>query len=225
MASAPLEILYEDNHLLVINKPVGLPTQGVIEGVPSVVTAAKAYLKRKYKKPGNVYLGVVSRLDALVGGVLVLARTSKAAARLNEQFRARSAHKLYWSVVESPPTPAQGELTDWVKKDERLQKMTVVPRHSAGAQRATLRYRTLASAKSAALLEVELETGRKHQIRLQLANLGTPILGDRKYGSRRTFDGGIALFARSLSIEHPTSSQTLSFVAEPPAVFAPYLPK
>jgi 23S rRNA pseudouridine1911/1915/1917 synthase len=225
MASAPLEILYEDNHLLVINKPVGLPTQGVIEGLPSVVTAAKAYLKRKYKKPGNVYLGVVSRLDALVGGVLVLARTSKSAARLNEQFRARSARKLYWAVVESPPAPTEGQLTDWVKKDERLQKMIVVPRHSAGAQRATLSYRMLAKANSGTLLEIQLETGRKHQIRLQLANLGAPILGDRKYGSRRTFDGGIALFARCLSIEHPTSSQSLSFKAEPPVAFMPYLPK
>src|SRR5262245_8766753 len=136
--SPPLDVLFEDNHLLVINKPIGLPTQGVVDGAASVVTVAKAYLKARYKKPGNVYLGVVSRLDASVSGVLVLARTSKAAARLNDQFRERTTKKVYWAVVDQAPDPPAGELTDWLKKNEKLQKMAVVTRHTIGAQRATL---------------------------------------------------------------------------------------
>lgn len=221
----PLPVLYEDNHLLVVNKPAGLPTQGVVEGVASVVTAAKAYLKQKYKKPGNVYLGVVSRLDSSVSGVLVLARTSKAAARLNEQFRERTARKLYWAIVESPPDPASGELVDWVKKDEKKQRMGVVSRHTIGAQRAKLAYKIVQSKTGGCLVEVELETGRKHQIRLQLAAAGCPILGDRKYGSRIPFPGGIALHARELTIEHPTTKQAMRFESPLPDTFIKHLSK
>jgi 23S rRNA pseudouridine1911/1915/1917 synthase len=216
----PLEVLFEDNHLLVIDKQVGLATQGVVEGAPSVVAAAKAYLKRKYAKPGNVYLGVVSRLDASVSGVLVLARTSKAAARLNEQFRDRTAKKVFWAVVEEPPDPPDGELTDWLKKNEKTQRMEVVSRHAAGAQRASLAYRTLSRRPGACLVEIELHTGRKHQIRVQLAHLGCPILGDHKYGSRRKLAAGIALHARSLAIAHPVSKELLHFTAPLPAAVA-----
>ena len=218
-----LDILYEDNHLLVVNKPAGLATQGVVEGAASVVTAAKAYLKVKYKKPGNVYLGVVSRLDASVSGVLVLARTSKAAARLSEQFRERKVQKVYWAVVEQAPNPAEGELIDWLKKDERNQRMAVVPRHTFGAQRARLSYRTLAKHRDSCLVEVRLDTGRKHQIRLQLAAAGCPILGDRKYGSRRKLAGGIALHARLIEFEHPVSKEPLRFEAPPPAALAGFM--
>jgi 23S rRNA pseudouridine1911/1915/1917 synthase len=220
--SLPLDVLFEDNHLLVINKPVGLPTQGVVEGAASVVTAAKAYLKQKYKKTGNVYLGVVSRLDASVSGVIVLARTSKAAARLNEQFRERTAKKVYWAVVERSPAPPEGELTDWLKKDEKQQKMTVVTRHTIGAQKAKLAYRTLHKQPQGCLLEVQLETGRKHQIRVQLAHLGCPILGDRKYGSKRRLPEGIALHAHTLEIAHPVSKAALHFAAPPPKLIAGY---
>jgi 23S rRNA pseudouridine1911/1915/1917 synthase len=223
MAPPRLEILYEDNHLLVVNKPAGLPTQGVVEGATSVVTAAKAYLKQKYRKPGNVFLGVVSRLDASVSGVLVLARTSKAAARMNQQFRDRQVRKLYWAVVDQPLDPPAGELIDWVKKDEKKQRMEVVSRHAVGAQRAKLAYRTLGQCSGAWLVEVQLETGRKHQIRLQLAHHGCPILGDRKYGSRRQLAGGIALHARHLEFLHPISRLPLQFVAPPPAVLSPYM--
>jgi 23S rRNA pseudouridine1911/1915/1917 synthase len=211
-----LDILYEDNHLLVVNKPAGLPTQGVVEGAASVVTTAKAYLKAKYKKPGNVYLGVVSRLDAAVSGVLVLARTSKAAARLTAQFREREVSKVYWAVVEAAPNPAEGELIDWLKKDERKQKMAVVTRHTPGAQRARLTYRTLQKHSTGCLLEVVLDTGRKHQIRLQLASAGCPIVGDRKYGSRRSHEGGIALHARRIELAHPVSKEMVRFEAPPP---------
>jgi 23S rRNA pseudouridine1911/1915/1917 synthase len=223
MPTPPLAVIFEDNHLLVVNKPAGLPTQGVVEGAASVVTAAKDYLKRKFKKPGNVYLGVVSRLDASVSGVLVLARTSKAAARLNEQFRERSARKVYWALVERPPDPPAGELIDWVKKDEKSQRMAVVSKHTIGAQRARLTYRTLRKLAGSCLLEIELETGRKHQIRLQLAEIECPIVGDRKYGSKRPLAGGIALHAHRLEIAHPISRETLAFTAEPPEAFTKLL--
>lgn len=212
-----LEVLYEDNHLLVVNKPAGLPTQGVVEGAASVVTLAKAYLKQKYKKPGNVYLGVVSRLDASTSGVLVLARTSKAAARLTEQFREREAEKTYWALVERPPAPPAGELDHWVLKNDRKLRMGIVPPRTRGAQHAKLSYQTLRTEKLGTLVEVRLHTGRKHQIRLQLAEVGCPILGDHKYGSRRDFPGeGIALHAALLTIEHPTTKGRLEFHAPPP---------
>ena len=220
MPKPQLDVLFEDNHLLVINKPVGLPTQGVVEGAASVVTAAKAYLKAKYQKPGNVYLGVVSRLDASVSGVLVIARTSKAAARLSDQFRERTAKKVYWAIVAEPPNPPAGERTDWLKKDEKHQKMAVVSRHTIGAQRASLAYRTVSKKSQAALVEIDLHTGRKHQIRVQLSHLGCPILGDHKYGSRRKLPGGIALHAHSLEIVHPVSKELLRFTAPLPATLA-----
>jgi 23S rRNA pseudouridine1911/1915/1917 synthase len=212
----PLDVLYEDNHLLVINKPAGLVSQGATEDEPSAVKLAKEYLKRKYKKPGNVYVGVVSRLDAQVSGVLVLARTSKAAARLSEQFRERQTRKVYWAVVQKPPKEDAATLTDWLKKDEKTQKMVVTTAHAIGAQKARLSYRVLKRLPAGALLEIELETGRKHQIRVQLAHLGCPILGDRKYGSRRHFSSGIALHARTLEIAHPVKKESLTFTAPLP---------
>ncbi len=215
-APASLDVLYEDNHLLVINKPAGLATQGVTDDEPSAVKLAKEYLKRKYKKPGNVYVGVVSRLDAAVSGVLVLARTSKAAARLSEQFRERTTRKVYWAVVDKPPKQHEATLTDWLKKDEKTQRMVVTTAHAIGAQKARLTYRVLKRLPAGALLEIELETGRKHQIRVQLAHHGGPILGDRKYGSRRPFASGIALHARTLEIAHPVKKGTLTLTAKLP---------
>lgn len=212
----PLQVLLEDNHLLVVNKPAGIATMGTAAGTTSMVTLAKAYLKQHYKKPGNVYLGVVSRLDSLVSGVLVFARTSKAAARLSEQFRERGTKKIYWAVVEGVPEPASGELVHWLSKDESQQRMVVRSKKSADAQEARLKYQTLRKSTRGTLLEVELQTGRKHQIRAQLAALGHPILGDRKYGSEKHFPTGIALHARSLTIGHPTLKQPMTFVAELP---------
>src|SRR5262245_62063124 len=129
----PLVVLYEDNHLLVVNKPAGLPTQGVAESAASIAKQAKEYLKRKYKKPGNVFIGVVSRLDSTVSGVLVLARTSKAADRLTQQFRTTTVEKIYWALVERPPAPPEGELSHWLLKDDHRQRMTVVPARKSGA--------------------------------------------------------------------------------------------
>lgn len=218
MPKPTLEVLYEDNHLLVINKPVGLATQGVAEGTPSAITRAKEYLKRKYKKPGNVFLGVVSRLDAAVGGVLVLARTSKAADRLTKQFQSGDVEKIYWTLVEKTPDPPQAELSHWLAKNDKKMRMEAVAPRSRGAQHARLSYCTLGKQRLGTLLEVRLHTGRKHQIRLQLAEIGCPILGDRKYGSRKPFTGdGIALHCVRLAIEHPTTKNSLEFSAPPPA--------
>jgi 23S rRNA pseudouridine1911/1915/1917 synthase len=211
-----LQVLYEDNHLLVVNKPAGIATMGTAAGTPSMVTLAKQYLKQQYQKPGNVYLGVVSRLDSLVSGVLVFARTSKAAARLSKQFRDRQTQKQYWAIVSGTPQPKQGELVHWMFKDESQQRMAVSRKKSADAQEARLKYQTVRAFPQATLLEVELLTGRKHQIRVQLAEAGHPILGDRKYGSQATFPAGIALHARILVIEHPTLKQSMTFNATLP---------
>jgi 23S rRNA pseudouridine1911/1915/1917 synthase len=212
-----LEVLYEDNHLLVVNKPTGLATQGVAEGTPSVLTRVKAYLKRKYSKPGNVYLGIVSRLDSTVSGALILARTSKAADRLTKQFQTGEVKKIYWALVENSPELPEGELSDWVLKDDNARCMKAVPPRTRGAQHARLKYRTLEKEKLGMLVEVELLTGRKHQIRLQLSEIGCSILGDRKYGNRKPFaDQAIALHCVRLELNHPTTQKRLTFVCPPP---------
>jgi 23S rRNA pseudouridine1911/1915/1917 synthase len=223
----PLKVLYEDNHLLVVAKPVGLPTQGALADRESLVKQAKEYLRQKYGKPGNVYLGVVSRLDSPVSGVVVFARTSKAAARLNEQFRNRTVEKIYWALVEGRVEPAEAECVDWLKKDERQQRMEVVrkpvggenkasEKRTGGAVQARLKYKRLKVSSKSSLLEISLETGRKHQIRVQLAARHHPIVGDAKYGSQRKFAGGIALHCRRLVIEHPIKKTPLELTAPPP---------
>jgi 23S rRNA pseudouridine1911/1915/1917 synthase len=217
MPKLPLEVLYEDNHLLVVNKPAGLATQGVAEGTASVVTRAKEYLKQKYKKPGKVYLGVVSRLDSTVSGVLVLARTSKAADRLTKQFQSGQVEKVYWALVERGPERAEGELSHWVLKNDRERRMEVVQPRTRGAQQARLSYRTLGEEKLGTLVEVRLHTGRKHQIRLQLATIHCPVVGDRKYGSRKAFVAeAIALHCVRLAIEHPTTKERVEVRSLPP---------
>ena len=215
-----LQVLYEDNHLLVVVKAAGLPTQGVSADRVSLLTLAKQYIKRKHRKPGNVYLGVVSRLDTPVSGVVVLARTSKAARRLNDQFRTHTVRKHYWAFVEGYADPPQGECIDWVWHDERRRRMQVVTRGTPNALEAHLTYRRLKTVAGLSLLEVELRTGRKHQIRVQLAHRGWPIVGDRQYGSRLGFSVGIALHARRLVIVHPVKGDALEFVAPVPGSWA-----
>jgi len=214
--NSPLDVLYEDNHLLAVNKPAGLPTMGTREGTATLLAAAKEYIKQKYHKPGNVYLGVVSRLDAPVTGVVLLARTSKAARRMTEQFRARAVEKLYWALVEGLVEPAAAECVDFLAPDERHRRMHVVGPRLPGAAEARLSYRRLAAIGGDSLLEVTLETGRKHQIRLQMARRGWPILGDRKYGSGRRWPSGIALHARRLAIVHPTKGSLVVLEAPLP---------
>lgn len=215
-----LEVLYEDNHLLAINKPAMLATMGVDAERASVLTAAKEYLRRKYAKPGNVYVGIVSRLDGPVTGLVLLAKTSKAAARLSEAWRTRAVRKVYWAAVEGEVAPASGTLENYLRKDERHRKVHVTNAGAEGAQLARLTYRTLKSAGEVTLLEVELETGRKHQIRVQLARLGNPIIGDLKYGGRERFPRGIALHAQALELEHPVRREPLRLEAPLPRAWA-----
>jgi 23S rRNA pseudouridine1911/1915/1917 synthase len=223
-----LEILYEDNHLLVVNKPAMLPTMGVAEDRNSLLAVAKDYIREKYQKPGNVYLGIVSRLDAPVTGVVLIARTSKAAGRLAEQFRDRHVEKTYWAIVEGRPTSNSGTLTDYMRKDERHRRMHIAAKNAPEAQLAELSYRLLHEPRlkpgaNISLVEVSPKTGRKHQIRVQLSHAGFPILGDRKYASSRPFSPGIALHSRRLVVEHPVSKMQIVFEAEPPRSWQRFL--
>ena len=217
--TVPLDVLYEDNHLLVVNKQANLPTMGAPHGQSSLAALAKAYLKNKYDKPGNVYLGIVSRLDAVVTGVVVLARTSKAANRLTDQFRRGKVVKIYWAMVEQSPHPPCGQCTDWMLKNEQQRKMIIARDDQPGAREARLSYSLIRNRPHATALRIRLETGRKHQIRLQLSHRGYPVLGDHKYGSRRKFKSGIALHARRLELQHPVRNVTLNFTAPLPGTW------
>ncbi len=221
-----LHILHEDNHLLVVNKPAVLATMGAKPQEPSLLNDCKAYLKKKHAKPGNVYLGVVSRLDSWVTGAIVFARTSKAASRLNQQFRERTVDKSYLAIVAGKPPASSGQLEDWVIKNDQQRRMEVTQPNTQGAKIAKLEYqlidqietgqRTNRKPEVISLISIKLFTGRKHQIRVQLAHLGLPIVGDRKYGSKERFANGIALHAQSLAFNHPTLKNRLSFECNPP---------
>lgn len=217
MPAGPLEILFEDNHLLAVNKPSGLPTMGVKASEASLVAMAKQYIKHRYRKPGHVYLGVVSRLDAGTSGVVVFARTSKAAARLTEQFRKREVCKEYWAIVSGRFDAPQGELVDWVVKDESRKRMVIADAATPGAKQARLRYKVLRELAGGSLVEIELLTGRKHQIRVQLAARGLALWGETKYARGKPFGKGIALHARRTVIEHPVKRTPLELVAPLPS--------
>jgi 23S rRNA pseudouridine1911/1915/1917 synthase len=218
MARAPFAILYEDNHLLVIAKPPDVPTMGVTDNRASVLSMARSYVKHRDNKPGNVYLGVVSRLDTPVSGVLLLAKTSKAASRLTEQFRERDVEKTYWAIVEGKLARPKGKLVDFLGHDDRAQRMGVVKENTPQAKRAVLTYRRMKTLGQGTLVEIRLETGRKHQIRVQLAHAGHSILGDRKYGARSPFPKGIALHGRRMELVHPVTHELMEFLAPlPPA--------
>ena len=212
-----LDVLYEDNHVLAVLKPAGLATMGLAEGEPTVLSLAKEYLRRRYEKPGGVFLGIVSRLDGPVTGVVVLARTSKAAARLTEQFRERTVEKIYWAIVGGVIQPAQGTMVDYLREHQRHRKVLICGPGDPGAKEARLSYEHLRPVDGDSLVEIRLETGRKHQIRVQLAARGCPILGDYKYGSRRTFvERGIALHARRVAFQHPVQDKRIELTAPLP---------
>lgn len=232
MHSQP-QVLFEDNHLLVLDKPAGVPTIGTGPDRPGLAGWAREYLRQRYHKPGNVFIGVVSRLDSAVTGVIALARTSKAASRLSEQFRNREPIKTYWALVdhtrgEGCPAPEAGKLVHLLHRDERLQRMVARPRPETGArpasglplpqgtQLAELEILRGLPCGKHQLLEIRLLTGRKHQIRVQLAASGWPILGDQKYGSRVSFPVGIALHSHQLDLIHPVRRTVLTIQASPP---------
>ncbi len=206
-----MDILYEDNHLLVVNKPAGQLVQGDQTGRSTLLDEAKVWLKEKYNKPGNVFLGLVHRLDRTASGVVVLARTTKAASRLSEEIRNRRPRKTYWAKVAGE-VPLQGQFIDQLERDEFNSRVVAAPT----GKEARLSYKRLNYIDSVSLVEVALETGRHHQIRVQFSHRGFPILGDRRYGSRQSFGAdAIALHAREMLIRHPTLGEEMSFVAEP----------
>ena len=223
-----MQILFEDNHCLAIAKPAPLLTQGVPPGIPTLESMAKAYLKERYGKLGKVYLGIPHRLDRPVSGVVLFARNTKAARRLAEQFQSRQVRKIYWAIVDRAADgslpPAQGIWEDWMIKIKEEARAECATPDTIGARMARLTFRTLRSFDDGALLEIELETGRMHQIRLQAATRGWPVRGDVLYGSRASFgpkaelprDRIIALHARSLTFLHPIRYEPIIVTAELP---------
>lgn len=213
----PERILYEDNHVIVVNKLPSELTQGDKTGDQTLPDDIKHYLKEKYQKPGNVFLGVVHRLDRPTSGALVFARTSKALERLNAQFRDKETNKIYWAIVGQKPSQNKGTLIQFLKKNESQNKSYVVATDSPGAKKAILHYELIGSSDRYFLLQITLETGRHHQIRCQLAHMGCVIKGDLKYGDKRSNpDGSICLHARSLEFQHPTSKDTIGVIAPLP---------
>jgi 23S rRNA pseudouridine1911/1915/1917 synthase len=217
-----LDVLYEDNHVLAVAKPARLATMGVSDAEPSLLKIAKSWVKERYAKPGNVYLGVVSRLDAPVTGVVLLARTSKAANRLTQQFRAREVEKVYWAIAEGSVEPTEGRLVHWLVAHGRHRRMLIVGPTIEGAKQASLTYRRLRLLGAHSLLEVRLETGRKHQIRIQLADRGHAVLGDRKYGAHVKFPVGIALHSRRITFQHPVRDERITIEAPVPEIWATF---
>lgn len=205
----PLTVLYEDNHLLAVNKPAGLLTMGDDTGDETVVDLARSYLREKYNKPGNVYVGVVHRLDRPVSGVLLLARTSKAAGRLSNQFRSGTVEKTYHALVEKTPEDPTGTLTDWLLKDSATNTVRCVTSKTDRAKKAVLDYRLLGSEESGTRLEIRPKTGRSHQIRVQLSSREMPIVGDVKYGASQGLGHRILLHAVALELEHPVRKEPL----------------
>ena len=212
-----LQILFEDNHVIVINKRASDIVQGDKTGDETMPDKIKAYLKEKYQKPGNVFCGVVHRLDRPTSGAVVFARTSKGLERLNAQFRDKETNKVYWAIVESKPECNEGRLEHFLKKNEKQNKSYASLKETPDSKRAVLNYSLIASSDKYHLLEIHLETGRHHQIRVQLATMGCLIKGDVKYGARRSnTDGSICLHARFLAFSHPTTKDNIQIVAPVP---------
>lgn len=217
-----MQVLFEDNHLIAVNKPAGLLSQGDETGDETVMDWAKRYIKHRYGKPGDVFLGSIHRLDRPVSGVILFARTSKALARMNEQFKERKVTKKYWAIVTEQPKPIEGSLKGYIFKDTKKNRSKILPKAESnrykGAKLAKLGYRLLGRVGTNVLLEVTPETGRPHQIRVQLADqLKTPIRGDLKYGSKmRNENGQINLHSRSLSFMHPVKKEPVKIEAPIP---------
>ncbi|MBR1947084.1 MAG: RluA family pseudouridine synthase [Bacteroidaceae bacterium] len=213
-----MEILHEDNHIIVINKAAGEIVQGDKTGDKSLCDKMKAFLKEKYAKPGNVFVGLPHRLDRPVSGVVIFAKTSKALERLNEMFRVGSVKKIYWAITKERPAQPEAELECWILRNEKMNKSFAYTKEVKGAKKAQLHYRHIAASQNYNLIEVELKTGRHHQIRCQLASIGCPIKGDLKYGAKRSNpDGSISLHARYVEFIHPVSKELIQITAHLPA--------
>jgi 23S rRNA pseudouridine1911/1915/1917 synthase len=216
-APLALEILLEDNHCFAVAKPAGMPSTHYDGTEETVDRQVKAYLKEKYAKPGEVFLGIVHRLDKPTSGVLLFARTSKAAGRIAGQFREGGVDKVYWAVVEGQMKSSDGTFEDWLWKDDTAGRVSVVQPHAAGAKQALVHYHVRAEYGGLNWLELRPQTGRTHQLRVQLSSRRHPIVGDFKYGSEEPFSPGIALHARSLTFLHPTRQEPVTLTADVPA--------
>ena len=212
-----MKVVYEDNHIIIVDKCSGEIVQGDKTGDKPLSDTVKEYIKQKYNKPGNVFLGVVHRLDRPVSGLVVFAKTSKALSRLNDMFRTGDVHKTYWAIVKRRDIATEGTLTDWLTRNERQNKSYAHEREVPGAKKAVLKYKVRAVADNYMLIEVTLLTGRHHQIRCQLAHMGCPIKGDLKYGAPRSNpDGSISLLSRRVEFVHPVSKENIVAYADVP---------
>lgn len=217
MGKESIEVLYEDNHLIAINKPAGLLVQGDKTGDESLADLVKSYIKTTYNKPGDVYLGIVHRLDRPVSGVVLFARTSKALKRLNKMFADREVKKVYWAVVTKRPPNEKGKLVGWLRKDNEKNRSKSFENEAKHTKYAELNYKSIAASDRFTLLEVYPKTGRHHQIRVQLSKIKCAIKGDLKYGApHANKDASIHLHARRLEFEHPVKKEPIKFVASVP---------
>ena len=217
MTVQDLQILYEDNHIVAVNKPAGMLVQGDKTGDETLGDIVKQYIKIQYEKPGEVFLGVVHRIDRPVSGVVLYARTTKALTRLNEMFQKREIQKTYWAIVQSRPEQESGHLVNWLKKNEAKNTSYVLDADIKGALKCELEYKLIAESENYCLLEVDPHTGRHHQIRVQLSHMGCIIKGDLKYGAKRSNkDASICLHARHIAFIHPVKKEPLSITAPVP---------
>ncbi len=213
-----MTVVYEDNHIIVVNKTASEIVQGDKTGDTPLSETVKLYLKEKYAKPGNVFIGVTHRLDRPVSGLVVFAKTSKALSRLNEMFRIGEVKKTYWAIVKNCPPQTEGELVHYLVRNEKQNKSYAYDKEVKNSKKAILHYRLIGHSENYYLLEVDLKTGRHHQIRCQLAKMGCPIKGDLKYGFPRSNpDGSICLHARRVRFVHPVSKQEIDLIAPVPA--------
>ena len=217
-----IDIVYEDNHIIVVLKPQGVPTCGDESGDDSLLEGVRRYLKVTYEKPGNVYVGLTHRLDRPTGGVMVFAKTSKAASRLSEQMRGGDFEKKYFTVLVGTPKEPQKTLVNYLKKNPVNNMVYLCPPTTDGAKMASLDYRVLQEREGLCLAEVRLPTGRTHQIRVQMAGIGHPVYGDMRYGGENAKKGWLALWAYSLSFTHPVTKERMRFMVQPPADNAPW---
>lgn len=219
-----LNVIYEDNSIIVVVKPHNIPSQADESGDLDLLSQVKAYIKKKYNKPGEAFVGLVHRLDRPTGGIMVFAKNSKSAKRLSEQIKEHTTRKVYYAVVDGELRAESATLVNYLKKDEKNNIVKIVPQSETGAKKAELSYKLLERKDNLSLLEVELKTGRSHQIRVQLNGIGLPIFGDTKYNKKATgqIKGNLALWAGRLEINHPITKERLVFIASPDALKEPW---